>query len=261
MLKFSKANTKLKQLQDIDELSPYLQNKRKVYSFDLLSGWSCPFAVDCLSKVHLIDGKKKIKDGKNCQFRCFSASQEVVFPAVYDNRKHNFDAMRSFDSSYSMACAIADAMPINLGINRIHVGGDFFNQKYFRAWHLVAEWYPDRLFYAYTKSLSWWVEDRDSLPDNLVLTASRGGRLDFMIDEFNLREAKVVFSEAEAEALGYEIDHDDSHAAIPSLRDQSFALLIHGQQPAGSDASAAIKELKKNNVKFSYGKTTPLEGV
>jgi len=28
MLKFSKANTKLKQLENIDELSPYLQNKR-----------------------------------------------------------------------------------------------------------------------------------------------------------------------------------------------------------------------------------------
>jgi len=94
-----------------------------------------------------------------------------------------------------------------------------------------------------------------------VMTASRGGRLDHLIDQYNLREAKVVFSEAEAEALGYDIDHDDSHAARPSLADQSFALLIHGQQPAGSDASAAIKELKKNNVKFSYGKTTPLQGV
>ena len=261
MLKFSKANTKLKQLQDIDELSPYLQNKRKVYSFDLLSGWSCPSAVDCLSKVHLIDGKKKIKDGKNCQFRCFSASQEVVFPAVYDNRKHNFDSLRVLKTSYDMACAIADAMPANLGINRIHVGGDFFSQMYFRAWHLVAEWCPDRLFYAYTKSLNYWLEDRDSLPDNLVMTASRGGRLDHLIDQHNLREAKVVFSEAEAEALGYDIDHDDSHAARPSLADQSFALLIHGQQPAGSQASAAIKELKKNNVKFSYGKTTPLAGV
>jgi hypothetical protein len=188
-------------------------------------------------------------------------SRTVQKLAVYDNRKHNFDSLRVLKTSYDMACAIADAMPANLGINRIHVGGDFFSQMYFRAWHLVAEWCPDRLFYAYTKSLNYWLEDRDSLPDNLVMTASRGGRLDHLIDQHNLREAKVVFSEAEAEALGYDIDHDDSHAAIPSLRDQSFALLIHGQQPAGSDASAAIKELKKNNVKFSYGKTTPLAGV
>jgi hypothetical protein len=65
-----------------------------------------------------------------------------------------------------------------------------------------------------------------------------------MIDEFNLRSAKVVFSEAEAYQLGLDIDHDDSHAAKPTLRDDSFALLIHGTQPAGSQASTALKELK-----------------
>ena len=65
-----------------------------------------------------------------------------------------------------------------------------------------------------------------------------------MIDEFNLRSAKVVFSEAEAAELELEIDHDDSHAAKPSLRDQDFALLIHGTQPAGSEASTALKKLK-----------------
>ena len=261
MLKFSKANTKLKQLEQIDELSVYLQNKRKVYSFDLLSGWSCPFAKDCLSKVHIIDGRKKIKDGPDTEFRCFSASQEVVFPAVYDNRKHNFDTLRVLGSSYDMALAISDDLPANLGINRIHVGGDFFSLKYMMAWIRVAEWNPDRLFYAYTKSLQYWLACLDSIPDNFVLTASRGGRQDHLIDEHNLREAKVVFSEQEAIDLGYEIDHDDSHAARPDLRNQSFALLIHGTQPKGSDASAAIKQLKADKVKFSYGKTTPLSGV
>jgi hypothetical protein len=65
-----------------------------------------------------------------------------------------------------------------------------------------------------------------------------------MIDEFNLRSAKVVFSEAEAEELGLEIDHDDSHAAKPSLRNQSFGLLIHGTQPKGSEAGEALRALK-----------------
>ena len=261
MVKFSDANAKLKALYDVAELERWLQDRRKVYSFDLLSGWSCPQAKDCLSKVVQIGDSRKIQDGKDCQFRCFSASQEATFPSAYNKRKANFDAMRSFKSSYSMACAIADAMPDNLGICRIHVAGDFFNQKYFRAWHLVAEWYPDRLFYAYTKSLSWWVEDRDSLPENFVLTASRGGRLDHMINEHNLRESKVVFSEAEADALGYEIDHTDEHAAIPAIRDESFALLIHGVQPKGSEASKAIKALKASKTKFAYGRKSAKAGV
>lgn len=266
MVSFSKANAKLEALYNVPELERWLQyeivtkdgkpkvQKRKVWSFDLISGWSCPQAKDCLSKVVQIGDKRTIKDGKDCQFRCFSASQEVVFPSAYNKRKANFDAMRSLKGIYAKAHAIADAMPHNLGICRIHVAGDFFNQDYFRAWHLVAEWHPDRLFYAYTKSLSWWVEDRDHLPDNLVLTASRGGRQDHMIDQHNLRESKVVFSEAQAEALGYEIDHTDEHAAIPEIRDESFALLIHGVQPKGSEASQAIKELKKSKTKFSYSR-------
>ncbi len=255
MLSFSKANAKLNQLHDVAELQPWLQDKRKVYSFDLLSGWSCPQAKDCLSKVHQIGDKKKLIDGKDCQFRCFSASQEATFPNVYKKRKANFDILRIGQSSYEIAHGIADVMPANLGICRIHVAGDFFNQRYFRAWHLMAEWHPDRLFYAYTKSLNFWLEDREHLPKNLVLTASRGGRLDHMIDEHNLRESVVVYSEQEADDLGLVIDHDDSHAAIPSQRNNSFALLIHGQQPKGSKASEAIKQLKKANVKFSYGKS------
>ena len=71
----------------------------------------------------------------------------------------NFIDLKSMGSSYDMACAIADVMPANLGICRIHVAGDFFNQKYFRAWQYVAEWNPDRLFYAYTKSLNYWLDD------------------------------------------------------------------------------------------------------
>jgi hypothetical protein len=79
---------------------------------------------------------------------------------------------------------------------------------------------------------------------NLVLTASRGGKYDRFIDEFKLREAVVVFSESEASDLGLDIDHDDSHAADPSKRNQSFSLLIHGTQPKGSEASKALRDLK-----------------
>ena len=254
MVSFSKANAKLQRLHNVEQLQPWLQNKRKVYSFDLLSGWTCPQASECLSKVVQIGTKRKIQDGKNCQFSCFSASQEATFPGVYNKRKANFDALRPLQTTEDMARTIDSAMPNNLGVCRIHVAGDFFNQLYFRAWQLVAKWNPDRLFYAYTKSLSWWVQDLHNLPQNFVLTASRGGRQDHLIDEHNLRESRVVFSQAEADELGYAIDHTDEHAAIPSIREQSFALLIHGIQPKGSKASEAIKQLKRDKVEFAYSK-------
>ena len=253
-MKFSKANAKIEALSKVPELAKYLEGKRKVYSFDLLSGYSCPFADKCLSKATMIDGKRKIKDGPNTEFRCFSASQEVQYTNTYNSRKANFDALRGMDHSDQMANAIQSAMPKNTGIVRIHVAGDFFNMKYFLAWIKVARQNPDKLFYAYTKSLMFWIKQIDMIPNNLVLTASRGGRLDNLIDEYNLREAVVVFSEKEAEEKNLIIDHDDSHAARPSLKDDSFALLIHGTQPKGSEAANALKILKRDKVQHSYSR-------
>ena len=245
MLKFSKANAKTQALANDPELADYLTDKRKIYSLDLLSGYSCPHAKQCLSKAVVQDnGKRKIRDGKHTQFRCFSASQEVQYTNVYNSRKHNFDLLRNLHHD-DMFYMIDDSLPKDAGIVRIHVAGDFFNQEYMHAWYAVALNNPRTLFYAYTKSLRYWLSVRE-FPEiwNFVLTASYGGRDDHLIDEFNLRSAKVVFSEAEAYQLGLDIDHDDSHAAKPTLRDDSFALLIHGTQPAGSQASTALKELK-----------------
>jgi hypothetical protein len=252
VLKFSPANAKLKQLKEVMELGQFLDTMRRIYSLDLLSGWSCPFAKDCLSKVVQIDGKRKIQDGPETEFRCFSASQEAIFTPTYKQRKHNFEALRKCSSPEEFASLIESSMPKNLGICRIHVAGDFFSASYLAGWILVAKRNPDRLFYAYTKSLKYWVELRHTMPENLVLTASYGGRLDHMIAEHNLRSARVILHPSEANGL--DIDHDDSHAARPDLRDQSFALLIHGPQPAGSEASRAIQTLKKENVEFSYSR-------
>ena len=246
MLKFSNANAKTEALKQVPELSEYLKDKRKIYSLDLLSGYSCPYAKACLSKaVVQSDGRRKIKDGKDNKFRCFSASQEVQYTNVFNLRKHNFDLLRYSENKDLL---LMDSMPKDAGIVRIHVAGDFFNAEYMWAWWLTASENPDILFYAYTKSLRYWLDVVNEMPilDNLILTASYGGSNDYMIDDptFNFRSAKVVFSEAEAEELGLEIDHDDSHAARPSMRDQDFALLIHGTQPKGSEAATALKALK-----------------
>jgi hypothetical protein len=113
--------------------------------------------------------------------------------------------------------------------------------NYFDAWLELAVRRPDVRFYAYTKSLPFWIKRRAILPDNFLLTASRGGKADHLIDEHGLREARVVFTEQEADDLGLEIDHDDSHAALPG---PSFALLIHGVQPKGSETGKAVRALR-----------------
>ena len=88
------------------------------------------------------------------------------------------------------------------------------------------------------------------------MNASRGSSVDYLIDEYNLKTAEVVFSPADAEKKNLEIDHDDSHAL--SGKD-SFALLLHGTQPKGSLASKAISTMKQNNIKFGYDRK--IQGV
>ena len=167
-------------------------------------------------------------------------------------RSSNFDKLRACKTVTALTRLIHASLPLDAAIIRIHVGGDFYTQNYFDAWLAVARLNPDRLFYAYTKSLGFWVKRVDSIPDNLVLTASEGGSQDDLIEQHNLRSCVVVYSESEATELKLPVDHDDSHAANPAWRDQRFALLIHGTQPKGSEAQAAMRAL---NGIGSYNRT------
>lgn len=245
MLKFSPANSKTKNLMQVPAIQKYLQGKRKVYSLDLLSGWSCPAAQDCLAKVVIENNRRRLVDGPFTEFRCFSASQEVLYPKVYDARKHNFDIVRKTRGHHVLAELIVSCLPKNVGVLRWHVAGDFFKLDYLRAAIEVARYRPDVLFYAYTKminhlcSISMLDPANGVILDNFLVTGSYGGKYDHLLGQSNLRTAQVVFSEMEAGQLP--IDHDDSHAAT---KGGHFALLLHGVQPAGTPAAQALKALK-----------------
>lgn len=232
-LKFSKGNAKL---------------SKNIYTFSLPAGWSCPGANICKSKTHLIDGVRTVKDGKACQFRCYAASQEALFENVHLARQHNFSLLRG-KRVKAATDIIQHSLPSSAKIIRLHVSGDFFSQSYFDAWLRVARNNPNMLFYTYTKSLPFWVNRLGQIPRNFILTASRGGKHDKLIDKHNLRCATVVYSEEEAERFGLPIDHDDSHAM---KQGSSFALLLHGVQPKNSEASKALAKLKKAG-KGGYG--------
>lgn len=221
---------------------------KEIYTFSVPAGFTCPAAHLCASYADRKSGK--ITDGKNMSFRCFAASQESTFPNVRHARWHNFDQLAKVkNDAFSMASLILSSLDKSAKIVRIHVSGDFFNAQYFRAWAYVAMHRPETKFYAYTKSVNIVADNMHMIPDNLVLTLSEGGKHDHLIPHLDIKSAKVVFSEEQADALSLEIDHDDSHAIEGT---NNFALLIHGTQAKGTDASKAIKALKANGIKFSY---------
>ncbi len=227
-LKFGKGNSKL---------------DKSIYTFSLPAGHSCPFAYECKASADRNTGK--ITDGDHQTFRCFAASAEATYPTVRKQRWHNYDLLKSKKTVEDMVDLIQESMPKKAEKIRIHVSGDFFNQSYFDAWIKVANLNPNVVFYAYTKSVRYWVNRISSIPDNMKLTSSVGGKDDSIIDQEGLKKALVVYSEEQANSMGLEIDHDDSHAYGDS---GSFALLLHGTQAAGSDAAKALSSLKKMGI-------------
>jgi hypothetical protein len=156
-----------------------------------------------------------------------------------------------------MTALLLHSLPSSATIVRVHVSGDFYTSDYFKAWLNVARQRPAVTFYWYTKAIRFWVDHLEEVGNghspgtipNIVPTASLGGHDDAMIEAHGLRSAIVVFDEQEAQALGLAIDHDDSHAM---WHGPSFALLLHGPQPAGSPAAQAIAALRKAGD-FGYG--------
>lgn len=216
---------------------------RSIATFSIPAGYSCPFAKDCLSKANRLTGK--IIDGKHCQFRCFAASQECTYPNVRRQRWHNFELLKDQKTVEGMGNLIQSSLPHNIEFVRIHVSGDYFSESYFLAWLNVALNNPGMTFYGYTKALPHVVKYRKHIPSNFRLTASKGGTHDHLIKQYKLKSAEVVYSVEEAHDKGLRIDHDDG---LAMYGDKSFALLLHGTQPANTKAQAAWQALMKSGV-------------
>jgi len=246
-IRYQPANVKLRGLVRALELE---RGRRvKVYGTSLPSGFSCPGALDCLSKADQYTGK--ITDGSEMEFRCFMASIEAYSNSLRALVWNNFSILRRAKTREAMVEALDAGFPADADAVRPGIGGDFFNYNHFAAWMDVARRHPNVLVYCYTKSINYWVDfmEREEIPHNMEINGSEGGRYDSLLTEYGLKTAKVVFHPAEAVALGLEVDHNEMHAIRPG---PSFALLIHGTQSKGSDAAAAIKQLKLEGIEYAY---------
>jgi hypothetical protein len=251
MFKFSKGNAKL----DASTLV-----------FNLPAGRTCPGASKCLSMARVDqDGKRRIQDGEHTQFRCFAASSEVQYDGAFYNRANNMQTVVDYlqvgidHAAEQINVALQHFKTRNTKLVRIHESGDFFSLAYLQAWVKVAQMNPNLKFYCYSKSLHIFTEfGVTNLPANFYLTASYGGKFDYMIDGGLFpRYSKVVMTDDDANAMGLEVDHDDSHC----FGDRPFALLVHGTQPKGSDWGKAIRQRRQAGKFGGYSKATTSQAV
>ena len=126
-LSFSNGNAKL---------------KKDTLITSLPAGQTCPGADICQSMVILDkEGNRKIKDGKNCEFRCFAASEEVRRNNIYLSRKTNYELINYHvqrGSFYRLVNLIERSIDKKKTRNtkkiRIHQSGDFYKPLYLKSW-------------------------------------------------------------------------------------------------------------------------------
>lgn len=244
-------------MHDVLRFSPLKDNAKLswmgkgAYGFSTLAGINCPGAHLCKSQVVETPEGRRIKDGPHTEFRCWAASQELVYKATYEQRKHNMETLMGVANSQKLIVQlIQNSLPEDTKIVRVNVSGDMQNQRIFDSWLEVATLNPQIVLYAYTKSLKFWVKRLDSIPENFRLTASFGGRDDNLISEFGLKFCKVVYSTYEAKKLKLPLDHDDRHAMLEKFKNTNFSIHLHGTQPKGSSAALNWKAQIDGRRKF-----------
>jgi hypothetical protein len=267
-----------KALLDICVLTFSTENTKlggSVVTFSLPAGWSCPFAKACLKKVNRdrsIDPEKVgttkkskrtgqdieykgdvvVKKGKDAEFDCFAANQEMQYDELRANRWHNYDLLLAAGKdggAEAQAELIIRSLEYFFDTEgkkeevRIHESGDFYNGEYLKAWMLTAQRMPDINFYAYTKSVPYVKSMETLLKDipNLSITLSQGGKYDDNLSDLDIKTSKVFNTPEEILKAGLILDLDDSLAKEKGGRDKDFALLVHGTQQAGEMAQNKLR--------------------
>ena len=124
---------------------------------------------------------------------------------------------------------ILKSIPKSVKILRIHSSGDFYSKQYFDAWVKVAKSRPDIQFFAYTKGLQYVSATK---PDNLSLIYSYGGKLDSKLTTEPVSYVVKSFDEAQKLGLPVVCQESMSDDYTYIVQGRSFALMIHGTQPA-----------------------------
>ena len=207
--------------------------KTEIASADIPAGYTCPAANICKAFAHPV--RRKVIDGRHAEFRCYAASIEAVFPNTMKLHWDNYTALLNTDDDVSkMTDILSASIPDKLKVLRIHSFGDFFSANYFEAWTNTARNFPNVTFFNYTKLLPYIVE-RDKLPMNFFSTYSVGGVFDHLLPANpQVPYSMVVRTPEEAEEKGLPLACSEHPADDIKfvMEGTSFALLLHGTQPA-----------------------------
>ena len=164
-----------------------LKNNAKIFNFSIpayktKSGKvTCPFAAACVKYCYAQKGN----------YTRFPIVQELMEKKYEISKQNNFNSLMNAEIKKKKATHV-----------RIHDSGDFYSVKYLQKWVQIAEFNPSIIFYAYTKSIKFFV-DGLLLPDNMKIIFSEGSKTDNLINAREHRHARIFKTSEELNAAGY----------------------------------------------------------
>lgn len=170
-------NTKLK--------STSKEMNKRVFNFGITAYKSmtgkliCPFAKDCI---------------KFCYAQKGAYSWSNVKPAF----EKRYELTKTDDFINLMNSEIKRK---KVDFLRIHDSGDFYSKLYIQKWFTIANDNPNVKFYAYTKSFILF--QGLTIPDNLDIIFSEGGKHDKLINTKVDRHARIFDTKQELLKQGY----------------------------------------------------------
>lgn len=156
-----------------------------------------------------------------CATLCYARQGRYILPNVAQAREFNLALTRGSLAQFTRM-AVADLKLIKNATVRVHDSGDFFSQGYMNAWFRIASTFPDKKFYAYTKSLHL---DRSKCPPNFQIIQSVGGLMDDAINA-NESHSRIFSSHYYRKKAGYVNGNVNDQPAIDG--ETRIGLVYHG---------------------------------
>ena len=193
-----------------------LKNNAKIFNFSIpayktKSGKvTCPFADACVKYCYAQKGN----------YTRFPIVQELMEKKYEISKQNNFNSLMNAEIKKKKATHI-----------RIHDSGDFYSVKYLQKWIQIAEFNPSIIFYAYTKSIKFFVNDLFTdtdtllLPDNMKIIFSEGSKTDELINAREHRHARIFKTSEELNASGYIDASENDLQAI--TENKKVGLIFH----------------------------------
>lgn len=181
--------------------------KNKIVTFNLEAVATCPYAGEC---------------------KAFCYAQKFHFKI---NAK-KYQSVLEFTKNEGFVSTASDSVEAlsKIDLFRIHSSGDFYNKTYILKWFDVMRLHPNKLFYAYTKSVVLF-KGLD-LPANFLLIQSEGTTNDEKFIDRSKTFARVFhtreeYDKAVASGEYYGAHKSDLEAIRAVIDNKNVALLMH----------------------------------